>query len=188
MYDPEDTFPPPFPELEGEDPESAEAVLASPMSSRLLAVARGRPGLTLSEAREALCTSWGSLYRHLVRLQRAGLVRLQIVGRRRLLFPVGEVEVSVKPSVMEAAAFLRQPTARVIAVAIVLKPGQSVPDIAKSLSLTSRVVYHHVQRLLVMGLIQSSSQTRHRDLTPTQLLSDALEAAGSKPRIVGTRL
>jgi DNA-binding MarR family transcriptional regulator len=187
LYDLGDTFPPPSDDA-GEPVESPEAVLASPMSSRLLAAARARPGLTLTEARDALCTSWGSLYRHLVRLQKANLVRLQTVGRRRLLFPVGEVDVAVKPSVMEAVAFLRQPTARLIAVAIVLHPGQSVPDIARSLDLTARVVYHHVQRLLQMGLIHSSSQTRHRDLAPTQLLFDALEAAGSQTRIVGTRL
>lgn len=156
-------------------------MLASPVSQRLLTTARTRPGITLSEAREILNMSWGSLYRHLVRLEQAGLVRLQTAGRRRLLFPTGEVETVVQPSVMEAAASLRQPTSRMIATAIILRPGRSVPEIAHSLQLTPRVVYHHVQRLLQMGLIASSSQTRHRDLTPTPLLLVALEKVLGQP-------
>lgn len=168
----------------GEDDvaDSVEAIMASPMCQRILALARARPGLTLSEARDSLATSWGSLYRHLARLERVGLIRMQTVGRRRLLFPSGAVEVSVKVGVMEAAAFLRQPTARLVAVAIVLRPGRSVPEIAESLQLTPRVVYHHVQRLLAMGLIKSSSETRHRDLCANQLLNEALDTASGTQR------
>lgn len=159
------------------------SILDSPMSQRLLAAARARPGLTLSEARDLLNTSWGSLYRHLVRLENAGLVRLEAAGRRRLLFPTGGVEAKVQPSVLQAAAFLRQPTSRLIATSIMEKPGRSVPEIAHALQLTPRVVYHHVQRLIMVGLITSSSQTRHRDLTPTAILPSALEMAQEPTRL-----
>lgn len=171
---------PPLNPVPSEEWDLEGDVLASPVSQRVLAAARARPGLTLSEARDMLGMSWGSLYRHIARLESAGLVRLQTAGRRRLLFPVGETDTTVQPSVMEAAAFLRQPTGRMIATAVILRPGRSVPEIAEALSLTPRVVYHHVQRLLAMNLIASSSETRHRDLTPTPLLLAALEKSTGK--------
>ena len=157
------------------------------MSQRLLAAARSRPGLTLSEARDAIGASWGSLYRHLQRLEAAGRVRMQTVGRRRLLFATGEAEPADQSSVMEGAALLRQPTARMVALSILMRPGRSVPEVAASLQLTPRVVYHHVQRLLSVGLIESSSQTRHRDLTPSARLAGALDVAENKVRVVPRR-
>ena len=184
MAEPGDIFPPYLDRVEG---LSGDAFLASPMTQRLLAAARARPGLTLSELRESISTSWGSLYRSLQRLEALGMVRYQTVGRRKLLFVAGDPEPSDQAVVMEAAAILRQPTARMVALSILMRPGRSVPDVAASLQLTPRVVYHHVQRLLAVGLIQSSSQTRHRDLAPSPKLSSALDVAENKVRVGASR-
>ena len=180
MTGPGDKVPPthdPFAGLSG------ELLLASPMTQRLLAAAKARPGLTLSELREDISTSWGSLYRLLQRLEGMGMVRYQTVGRRKLLFLTGEPESSEQSNVMEAAAILRQPTARMVAVSVLMRPGRSVPEIAASLQLTPRVVYHHVQRLLAVGLIHSSSETRHRDLGPSSRLASALDLVENKVRL-----
>jgi DNA-binding MarR family transcriptional regulator len=164
-------------------PVSREAFFTSPVTQRLLAAARARPGLTLSELRESVSMSWGSLYRLLQRLEAEGLVRYQVVGRRKLLFVAGEPEPLDQSAVMEAAAILRQPTARLVALSILMRPGRSVPEVAASLQLTPRVVYHHVQRLIAVGLILSSSQTRHRDLAPTHVLAGALDVAENKAHV-----
>ncbi len=180
MTDIGDTFPPI--QAPGE-PASEDILLSSPANQRILDAIRTRPGLTLSEAREMVNMSWGSLYRHLVRLEAAGLVRFQTVGRRRILFLTESEETLAQSPVAEAAALLRQPTARTVAVSILMRPGRSVPEVAASLQLTPRVVYHHVQRLLAVGLISSSSQTRHRDLTPSPMLARALDVAEDKVRL-----
>lgn len=180
MTNPGDTFPPILDPIEV---VSEDAFLAAPGTQRLLAAARARPGSTLSELREALTTSWGTLYRTLDRLEKAGVVRYQVVGRRKLLFVATEPPAGDASRVMQAAAILRQPTARTVAVSILLAPGRSVPEVAAALQLTPRVVYHHVQRLLEAGLISSSSPTRHRDLTPTAMLAEALDVAENKVRL-----
>lgn len=180
MTNPGDILPPPF-EVVGA--VSGEAFFTSPVTQRLLAAARARPGLTLSELRESVNMSWGSLYRMLQRLESEGMVRYQVVGRRKLLFVAGEPEPQGQSVMMEAAAILRQPTARMVALSILMRPGRSVPEVAASLQLTPRVVYHHVQRLLAVGLIQSSSQTRHRDLGPAPVLAAALDVAENKVRV-----
>lgn len=129
------------------------------------------PGRPLGELKEALGVGWGTLYYHVNLLERAGLVRTVVSGRRKLVFPgVGERD----PREVAGRSLLVGPTARRVARAIVERPGRSLAEVGAAAGENPRVAYYHVRRFVEAGLVSSSSRTRYAGLAPTRLLERVL--------------
>lgn len=143
----------------------------SPLRQQILAIVKAQPGIPIGELMSRLGIGWGTVYHHISKLTRAGLIRTHASGRRRLVFPS---PFAVEPQDAPAYAIVHGATAQRVARAIVEKPGRSITDLCAELNESARVVYYHVKRLLDAGLVTSSSKTRHNDLRGTQRLEDLL--------------
>lgn len=151
-------------------PERARA-LDSPMTRRVWAFVDAHPGVTMSAAREALGMGWGTFYHHLQKLLRVGVIQAAKFGRRRLLY--SRSTENLRPSIAWSDVVYGD-SARRIAQAIASQPGMSILELSERLGETPRVVYYHVRRMSLHGLVTSSSPTRYRHLSPTPVLLEWL--------------
>lgn len=126
--------------------------LRSATARRILDAVDRRPGSTLSELRRATGLGWGTIYHHLARLQRAGLVTLEKQGRLRRAFPRGKGEVPPHHH--------HGRTRRRVAAAILASGPVTVEDLVAATGLSRRVVYHHAKRLIEAGLVERSRLDR----------------------------
>lgn len=148
-----------------------EPVDDSPLRQQILAIVRAQPGIPIGELMGRLGIGWGTVYHHIAKLTRQGLIRTHASGRRRLIFPA---PYAIEPQEAPGFAIVRGATAQRIARSILAKPGQSVGEICQDVAESPRVVYYHVKRLLEAGLVESSSRTRHHDLRPSVRLGELL--------------
>lgn len=140
---------------------------------RLLRIVAARPGATIGELKRELGTSWGTLYHHLRRLEKSGLVASRRVGRRHLVFAGGPASRSPE---VHAHARLRGRTARAVAQAIVGEPGLPAREIARRLALAPRITYYHLAQLAQAGLLVIRTSARGRVYEPTPLLASLARA------------
>lgn len=144
------------------------------MRARLMDLLHATPGLPLGELKENLGIGWGTLYYHVGLLERAGLLRTVVSGRRKLVFPgLGERD----PREVAGRSLLVGATARRVARAIVERPGQSLAEVGVAAGENPRVAYYHVRRFVEAGLVVSASRTRYAGLAPTRLLERILREA-----------
>lgn len=158
--------------LMGRLPLSRRQVADSPVRQEMLRLLDETGGLPLAQLKERVGLGWGSFYHHLEKLQRAGHLEVAENGRRRVVYPVGLGDERHS----RACSALQGATARRIAAAIASRPGCSVRDVLEEVGESPRVVYYHLKRLMEAGLVESSSPTRHFDLTAGPELQDALDA------------
>lgn len=149
----------------------APTILASrsAVRTRILGTIQAQPGMTLSDLVTLLGLGWGSVYLHLQALEKEGAVTVQHAGRRRILF-AGDAHSPPE------AALLRGRSARVVAEAVLERPGVDVLGICDATGLSPRAVYYHVRRLAMAGLVESQARTRHAALQPTEGLRGLLRA------------
>lgn len=146
---------------------AAEAALASEPRREILRIVEENPGITLGELKRRFPRSWGTVYHHLTRLQQAGLVRVLVAGRRRLLVAAS---MQADEAELNARALLRGSTVERVARIVAENPECRVAEIAERVGESPRVVYYHVKQLLDANLLESSSRTRHFGLRAAPLL------------------
>jgi predicted transcriptional regulator len=155
--------------------QEQERLLQSALRRQIVELVRENPGIPIGELRKRLPVGWGTLYHHLIKLERSGLLRAAVSGRRRLLYPGDAGPLGNDP---DARSILRGRTAQRLARAIVARPGRSVADIVDEMAESPRVIYYHLKRMLDAGLVTSSSETRYCSLTPTPRLVSMLAELG----------
>ena len=148
-----------------DDPD-AERALRSPTARTVLDAVQKRPGASLTQLRRSTGLGWGTLYHHLARLQRAGLVTLEKHGRLRRAFLRGGGEVEVAP-----VGGHHGRTRRRVAATIARGP-TTVEALVRETGLSRRVVYHHAKRLIDAGLVE---RARDRSLQALPGLARLLE-------------
>src|SRR5438067_13789875 len=71
-------------------PDTGSHVLAHPLRRAILDVVKAsRVGMTMGELRQVVRLGWGNAYHHLHKLERAGLIRMQRIGRRLVITAAG---------------------------------------------------------------------------------------------------
>lgn len=138
---------------------------------------REEPGLSISEAARRLDLYWTAVALHVDRLVSAGLVRSTRVGRRRILVPADmTLDETIFPDI------LCEPACARVAIAIVANPGTRVWELCELTGMTERAVYHHVKRLVDVGLARSAKPGSYAGLEPSaSLLVWAAGRSGSTP-------
>lgn len=147
-----------------------EEVVAHPKRRALLALVGDRPGISVGEARASLQIALGTFYHHVAMLRRNGLLEAYWGRGRCTLYLPG---VSDRRDA-DARALLRGAAIRLAAVHIAKHPGGSVADVSKATGRPTRTTYHHVQRLIEEGLVESRSPMRRFDLRATPRLERIL--------------
>lgn len=138
---------------------------------RILRALEADPGVTPSRLVLRLAMGWSTLYFHLDALEAAGLLRRVRHGRHCFLFPegiAGDLERSLQRTALEGER------ARLLAEEIVRAPGHDIASLAAAVGVSPRVVYHHVRRMRLEGLVASSREHRYCDLAPTPRLRELL--------------
>lgn len=151
---------------------SSERVLESALRRQIVDIVRENPGLAIGDLLARLPVGWGTVYHHLSKLERCGIVRGVTSGRRRLLYLVEHGATGPDP---EQRSLIAGRTAREIATIIASGSGMSIEQVVEASSASPRVVYYHLKRLLEAGLIQSDSATRYRGLVATSRLKEMLD-------------
>lgn len=146
------------------DPDDART-LRSAAARRILEAVDRRPGSGLSELRRATGLGWGTIYHHLARLQRAGLVTVEKRGRLRCAFPKGTDQAPPRDH--------HGRTRRRVAAVIQERGPVTVDEVVRVTGLSRRVVYHHAKRLIESGLAERSRADR--TLRPLPGLAALLE-------------
>lgn len=141
-------------------------------SKSILFAARASPGIPVGELVKRLNLGSGTIHYHLERLAEQKLIRTVVAGRRRLVFPVdrdGEARDA------RALSLVRGRTSRVVAEAILARPGCSILDVVEGTGESARAVYYHVKLLKQAGLVLSASSKRYRALQAAPHLASILE-------------
>lgn len=150
---------------------------SSPQQELILRLARGHPGISLSELAEQLSFGWGSLYYHIRKLRADRRLQVRSDGKRRRVYAT-----DARTALPRQRLFYMSETARTIALAIIRSPGCSMRDLQASLDLTPRVIYYHVDKFVQQKLVTSDSATRYRGLRPSDRLFQALDIDVPKGR------
>lgn len=139
----------------------------SEVRRKILLMLEEHPAIPLAEIRERVPVGWGTVWYHIQKLAKADLIRIIPSGKRKIVVRVNSAPTAVE---VRALAVLRGSTARKISRYIQRNPESSVSAISEALGLSTRVAYYHVKVLLEVGLLSSSSPTRHFGLRATPLL------------------
>lgn len=152
----------------------ADALVASPFARRLLRLARGRPGVGMREAARTLEASWATLSYHRRRLEREGLLRVDVEEHRGALYAE---EPGFDGTVAACRAMLEGATLRRVALYVQAHAPASREDVARALDLSPHATAHHLQRLLAAGLVDAQHGTvaRLEGLAPAPLLGLLLD-------------
>lgn len=129
-------------------------------------VIQAEPGISVSQLARRAGVYWTAATFHVGQLERGGLVRSVLGGRRRALFAT-KIPQNIPP---DAPALLAEPSCRQVAEAIIDRPGMRVCELCERLGMSERAVYHHVKRLTGAGLIVSSKPRGYFQLSPTEAL------------------
>ena len=121
---------------------------------KVLDLVTRQPGIPAEKVLDVLDIGWGTLSHHLERLKMQALVRVNVEGRRKLLYPAGSLDE--KEASRRARLFY--PKAREIAQAVLREPGISIAAVSDRCGLSPRVVYYHLKELLALGLIEKAGR------------------------------
>lgn len=136
-----------------------ELELESPVRAEILALVTEHPGLPLTAMMDRLGIAWGTIYHHINRLSKAGLISTVQSGRRRLVYAT-----SAPAAAREEKPTINSPMAHAIVKAVIESPGLDVAKLSEKLGEPRRSLYYHVKRLTTEGTILSDSATRYRGL------------------------
>lgn len=160
------------------EPLEKEKLLASPARRRIYNAIRAEPGISMSEIARRVALSWTAAALHVDQLERAGIASSIHGGRRRALFAT-DIPLTISP---EAPALLAEPACRLVALAIIDRPGMRVWELCEETGTSERSAYHHVLRLTKAGLIASTNVRLYHGLTATPellaLLADSDRGQG----------
>lgn len=152
------------------DPRPAP-IVDHPVRDQVLSVIRDRPGISVSELARAVGAYRTTIAFHVDRLRAAGLVRAVHAGRRVVLF-ASERDATWDDLVH---ALLSEPACRVVAAALVERPGARAWELCDQLDMSERAVYHHVHRLVAAGLVETVWRGAHRGLAASPRLVVAMQ-------------
>ena len=154
---------------------SGTQVSDHPVRARIVDLLHANPGLHFHALVRTLDKGRGTVRHHLDVLARSRLIRVHHSKGFTAYYPVG-----VQLGDVEARSALQSPMAWSVLEAARTLPGTSISALAKSLGARHGTVYHHVQRLEEMGLLETHSSGRSRLLYPS---SRALQLLGSETMI-----
>ena len=124
------------------------------------------PGVPMSDIRRAVEVSQGTLYHHLMRLEKEKVVKSRIDGKKRRFYPTGDSlltyhYVHLKDSVemAEDKVFLTARQKDIIDV-ITRKPGINQIEIARFLNISKQVVFYHLKVLVKNKMIKTEKTGR----------------------------
>ncbi len=150
-----------------------DRLLESPQRERLLQAIQASPGIHISGLRQIAGLSWGTTVYHLRLMEKRELVvSVPRAGQRHFFVKTPRADAARLRSAV--ATIVGQQTAHRVAFAVLSMPGSCQKELAEHLSVSRRVVAHHIARLNKAELI-----TKHREggrvrCYPTSALSDAL--------------
>jgi predicted transcriptional regulator len=136
--------------------------LALETRRRLYEAVRKAPGLGGREAQRAAGTGWGETVYHLERLTDAGLLHREQSGHQDHYFaatvPIGDRSL---------LRLTRSASARHLLVALLEKPGRTVPDLAERTQLSPGRLSVHLRRLVETGIVRTGREGRLRTFEVT---------------------
>ena len=134
-----------------------EELLALPTRRRLYDAVRRAPGLGAREAQRAAGAAWGETVYHLERLTSGGLLHRERSGHQDHYF-VAEVPLGDR-SLLRLA---RSASARRVLVALLYRPGSTVPDLVAASALSEGRLSVHLRRFMEVGLLRTGRAGRLR--------------------------
>lgn len=147
-----------------------------PRRARILAIVEEHPGVTLTQLREAVGCSWGTIHHHTHVLERRGRLRSEPVGRSRWFFLP-----TTAPPTRRGVALLRKGRVAELVRAIRERPGCMQRDLTEGLHLTRKVLRTYVDDLVAHGLVVERQHPRARTYHPTQALQALLDELQEGP-------
>lgn len=156
------------------------APVARDARGAILDAVRTSPGLPLGSLRARCGMGWGGIYHHLRALKAAGLVKIEVAGRKHRVFPAGE---HASDEAAGKAAGLRLPGATTrlrIASVVAARPGIGAAQIAQELSLAEGLVRHHLRGLAKDGLV-ARPEAKTWTVEPAPCLLGLLEDVAARP-------
>ncbi|MBW3582460.1 MAG: winged helix-turn-helix transcriptional regulator [Euryarchaeota archaeon] len=127
-----------------------------PVRARLLSVVREDEGITASELLKRLDVGWGTLTHHSAALEKAGLLKSEVVGRNRHFFTAH----TVRKHDTRTLALLRHPATRRALEEVSARPGVAQQELADRLGMTPAGALWHTKRLEEAGLIRRERDGR----------------------------
>jgi len=142
--------------------------LALETRRRIYDAVRRAPGIGGREVQRAAATGWGETVYHLERLTEAGLLHREPSGHQDHYFVA-----SVPLSDRNLLRLTRSPSARHLLVALLERPGRTVPDLIERTGLSPGRLSVHLRRLMETGIVQTGREGRLRTF-----------AVADRPRVV----
>jgi predicted transcriptional regulator len=131
--------------------------LALDTRRRLYEAVRKAPGIGGREAQRAAGTGWGETVYHLERLTDAGLLHREQSGYQDHYFaatvPLGDRSL---------LRLTRSASARHLLVALLERPGRTVPDLVERTRLSPGRLSVHLRRLVDTGIVRTGREGRLR--------------------------
>lgn len=148
------------------EPKVTRDILASPSRRAVYEAIVGSAGISVSDIARQSGLYWTLAAFHVHRLSRSGLVRSVKVGRRRLMF----VPTRNNEAWALERGMLAEPACLRVALAVIQYPGQRVLDLHYLTGVSERAIYHHMKRLLAVGLVTSRKTRYYLGMQATQKL------------------
>jgi predicted transcriptional regulator len=131
--------------------------LALETRRRLFDAARRTPGIGAREIQREAATGWGETVYHLERLVEAGLLERERSGHQDHYFARG-----VPLGDRGLLRLARSPSARRLLVALLEKPGRTVPELTEATGLSAGRLSVHLRRMIATGIVRTGRQGRLR--------------------------
>lgn len=137
---------------------------------RVVSLVRERPGIGPQEIGQALGMNWGVTSYHLDRLEGAGLLTSQRVGKARCYFVPGAMPREAQAQV----GLFRGDTTRRVAQLVREKPGIGQSELAAALGLSASATSKQLSRLETAALVRREASGNGMRLFPQPGLDTAL--------------
>lgn len=144
---------------------------------RLRDAIRSSPGVSLSELCEKVGLGWGTTVYHLNRMEGAGLIASDEVGRRRAFFLTEH-----GPRVRDMARLMANAAQMRLLQALRGRRNPSQQELAAAAGLSLSLAHRYLKQLEQAGLVRSDKHWRVRTYEPTQRLQDQWDEEGEREK------
>lgn len=134
-----------------------EELLSLPTRRRLYEAVRRNPGVGARQLQRAAGTGWGETVYHLDRLTAAGLL-----DRERAVHQDHYYVRSVPGADRPLLSVCRSPSARRLLLALLERPGATVPELGGATGLSPGRLSVHLRRLVATGVLSAGRRGRYR--------------------------
>lgn len=156
----------------------------TPTQVRVRELVEAYPGIPVGKAGAMLGLSAGTMAHHVRRLRSMAILHTVVAGRRRLLFPTGELVAEPEARAISA---IHGRAAAAISEAIIRSPGCGCAHVRQSTGLSRRAVYHHLSAFKKNGMVFCGNARGYESIYPTTRLLRALAAREALPTPTSTQ-